>query len=312
MSSPFDKDWVAPAESPTPETDVFGLKPVALIGEPGIYPHLSPDQYFAEPCPQPALTNSGMGILLKSCPAKFAYHHPAIGQRPDDRKETTALYMGSLVHRLALDKGDEYVISPYDEYRSNEAKAWRDETRAAGIIPVKQKDYDVAEQMAATVRAAIVKETQGHPYETEVVIAWKRGDRWCRLMLDVWCPALLLGLDAKTCMGADDLSIDRAFASGYGRQDAWYLEGIEVVTGNTGHAKFGFLFVEKEAPWLDRFAESTEAMRHGSRLEIERAFRTFDACMSAGEWPGFARHRSLPTSWQLREWSEAELQEEIV
>jgi hypothetical protein len=280
-----------------------------LIFEPGIYPTVTPDQYFAEPCPAPALTNSGIGTLLRYCPAKFAYHHPAIGQPAEQREDTAARYMGSLVHRLALDKGDEYVVSPYDEYRSKEAKAWRDEQRAAGIVPVKPADFEEASAMADVIRASIVEACQGHPYQTEVVVAWKRRSRWCRLMLDVWCPALLTGLDAKTIMSADDQSVDRAFASYYGRQDAWYLEGIEAVTGNTGRAKFGFMFVEKEAPWLSRWGESTEAMRHGCRLEIDRAFATFDACLTAGDWPSYPPRRAFPTSWQLREWSEAEFEE---
>lgn len=280
-----------------------------LITAPGFYPELTPSQYFAEPCPEAALTNSGIGTLLRFCPAKFAYKHAAIGQPPEERKDTVAKHMGSLVHRLALDKGDDYAVSPYDEYRSTEAKAWKRATEEAGVIPVKQKDYDAAQEMAATIRSSIKKATQGLPYETEVVVAWKRGNRWCRMMLDVWCPPLMLGLDAKTIASADDLSVDRAFASYYGRQDAWYLEGIEAATGNTGRARFGFMFVEKEAPWLDRFAESTEAMRHGCRMEIESAFRTFDQCMSAGEWPGYAPHRAFPTSWQLREWTELEIQE---
>lgn len=280
-----------------------------LITAPGIYPQITPAQYFAEPCPEAALTNSGIGTLLRYCPAKFAYEHAAIGQPAEERKDTVAKYMGSLVHRLALDKGDDYAISPHDEYRTTEAKKWKRDVEEAGIIPVKQRDYDAALEMAATIRRSIEKATQGHPYETEVVVAWKRGERWCRLMLDVWCPPLLYGFDAKTIASADDLSVDRAFANYYGRQDAWYLEGIEAVTGKTGRARFGFMFVEKEAPWLDRFAESTEAMRHGCRLEIDRAFRTFDECMSAGDWPGYAPHRAFPSSWQLREWTEAELQE---
>lgn len=280
-----------------------------MITSPGFYPMLTPAQYFAEPCPAPALTNSGIGTLLRYCPAKFAYEHPAIGQPPEERKDTTARYMGSLVHRLALDKGDDYAISPHDEYRTKEAKAWKQEIEEAGIIPVKQRDFDAASEMAATIRKSIVEATLGHPYETEVVIAWKRGNRWCRMMLDVWCETLMLGLDAKTIASADDLSIDRAFAAYYGRQDAWYLEGIEAVTGNTGRAQFGFLFVEKEAPWLARRGDSTEAMRHGCRTEIDRAFETFDACMTAGEWPGYEPRRVFPTSWQLRDWTEAEFQE---
>lgn len=284
---------------------------MSLITAPGFYPDIEPAEYFAEPCPAPALTNSGISTLLRYCPAKFAYEHPAIGQPPEEKKDTIAKHMGSLVHRLALDKGDDYEVSPFDEYRTKEAKAWKLEIEKAGIIPVKQQDFDAALEMATKIRKAIIEETRGHPYETEVVAAWKRGHRWCRMMIDVWCPALRLARDVKTIMSADDLSLDRAFAGSYGRQDAWYHTGIEALTGNDGGTSFGFLFVEKEAPWLTRSAASTEAMRHGSRMEIDRAFVQFDACMTAGEWPGYAPRRVFPTSWQLREWAEAEFQEDV-
>jgi hypothetical protein len=75
-------------------------------------------------------------------------------------------------------------ISPFDEYRSKEAKAWRDETEAQGLIPVKQADFDRAEAMATAIKAGIQRETRDEPYQTEVVMAWQRegnGFRfWCR------------------------------------------------------------------------------------------------------------------------------------
>lgn len=280
-----------------------------LITSPGFHPPVTPDQYFAEPCPAPALTNSGIGTLLHYCPAKFAHEHPAIGQPEEARADTAATYMGSLVHRLALDKGSDYRVSPHDEYRTNEAKDWKRECIADGCIPVKAKDFDAASAMAERIREQIVAETQGHPYETEVVAAWQHRGRWCRIMLDVWCPSLLLARDVKTIISADDLSIDRAFARGYGRQEAWYRAGIERLTGNTGRVDFGFLFVEKEAPWLARSASSTEAMRTGCSMECDRAFEIFDACMTAGEWPGYPPRKVHPTAWQVREWTEAEYED---
>lgn len=281
----------------------------ALIDAPGFYPEITPEQYFAEPCPAPALTNSGIGTLLRTCPAKFAHQHPAIGQPAAERKDTLATYMGSLVHRLALDKGRDYQISPFDEFRSTEAKTWKLTCEADGFIPVKQKDFDAASAMSSRIKEAILEETRGEPYETEVVLAWQWRGRWCRAMLDVWCPSLLMGRDVKTIVSADDLSIDRAFAGGYGRQDAWYRGGIERLTGQSGRVDFGFLFVEKEEPWLPRSADTTEGMRTGSSMECDRAFEIFDACMTAGEWPGYPRRKVQPTAWQVREWMDAELEE---
>lgn len=283
------------------------MRPLLII-EPGFYPDLTPEQYFAEPCPEPALTNSGIGTLLRYCPAKFAYQHPAIGQPAPERKDTAATYMGSLVHRLALGKGADYVVSPHEAYRSAEAKAWKAEVEASGCIPVKQAQLDEANEMANVIKAAIVEAVRGEDYETEVVIAWKMRGRWCRAMIDVWCPSLCKAIDVKTIVSADDAAIDKSFANGYGRQEAWYLDGLGAILPD-GRPSFEFLFVEKEAPWLGRPATSTEAMRYGSRFEIERAFSTFDACLTAGEWPGYEPRRVFPTSWQVREWTEAEFQE---
>lgn len=282
---------------------------MSLITTPGFYPHITPDQYFAEPCPEPALTNSGITMLLKTCPAKFAHEHPAIDQPPEERAETAASHMGSLVHRLALEKGDDYAVSPYDEYRTNEAKAWKKATEEAGLIPVKKAVMDDALEMAAVIKGAIDAELRGAEYQTEVVIAWQRRGRWCRAMIDVWCPSLLRALDVKTCAGADDLSVDRAFAQGYGRQEAWYSDGIDRLTGRSGKASFGFLFVEKTAPFLARYAQSSEAMSHGSAVECDRAFERFDLCMGDKQWPGYAPRIVQPTPWQVREWTEAEYEE---
>lgn len=281
----------------------------AIVTEPGFYPNVTPEQYFAEPCPEPALTNSGITILTNECPAKFAYAHPAIGQPPEETRKSSALYRGALVHRLALGKGAEYALSPYDAYRSNEAKEWRDQTEAAGLIPVKEAEFEQAEAMAERLRKRIADHLDGAEYQTEVVVAWQENGLWCRAMLDIWCPDLMLALDLKTCRGANDDAIDRAFANGYGRQDAWYRRGIGAATGDPGRARFGFLFVESDAPHVGRFAESSEHMRFGSEGECLRALETFERCMKSGEWPEYAPRKVQPTTWLSRQWEDAAIEE---
>lgn len=284
-----------------------------LITAPGFYPDVSCDQYFAEPCPAPALTNSGIKLLLNGCPAKFAHRHPAIGQPEEEEADTVARHIGRLVHRLALDKGDDYAISPHDEYRSKEAKEWKANCENAGITPVKQAVFDDAQAMAATIREGIRLETRDEPYQTEVVIAWKRTVNgfpiWCRAMLDVWCPSLNLALDVKTITDAGDKSIDRAFSTGYAGQHAFYSEGVEALSQAKERPRFGFLFIEKEAPWLGRYAEPTEAFRHGASLGIDRAAEIFARCMQSGEWPGYRPYTAQPPVWWLNQITDLELEE---
>lgn len=279
-----------------------------LITAPGFYPQITPDQYFAEPCPAPALTNSGIQMLIPAgaAPAKFAYCHPAIGQPPEERKETAACYLGKLVHRLALGKGADYEISPHDAYRSNEAKAWKEACEAAGRVPVKQATYDEAEEMAAVVRQRIDAACDGHPYETEVVMAWQEqtnsGLIWCRAMLDVWCPDLLLGLDVKTCDDASDDSLQRKFAGGYAVQNTWYKRGIEALTKEHGRSQFRFLFIEKDPPYLARQAAATEGFRYAAQLECNRALAIFADCLSRNDWPGYDSTTVPPPSWLVNRW----------
>lgn len=336
MTSPFDQAWdaVAPEpakdpsleqfredfqlsgekrERPAPEVAEIAERPDPVILEPGFYPDVTPDQYFAEPCPAPALTNSGIKILAKpgAAPAKFAYQHPAIDQPPEERKATAAQYLGSLVHRLALGKGKEYALSPYDAYRSAEAKAWKKDVEESGMIPVKEAALAEATEMADRVVPHIQAACQGHEYHTEVVIAWREDVEvmpslvvpiWCRAMLDVWCPALGLALDVKTAAAADDEACDKAFSNGYAIQDAWYLRGLNALADKTdkGRARFGFLFVESEAPYLPRDVSASEAYRHGARMLIERAQWQFARCLHHNEWPGYEPHRATPTPWFLK------------
>lgn len=285
----------------------------AIITKPGFYPQVTCDQYFAEPCPAPALTNSGIKLLAPAgaAPAKFAYHHPAIGQPPEERKETIATHRGKLVHRLALGKGQDYEVSPHERYQSNEAKAWKAEIEKAGIMPVKPALFEDAQKMAAVIRDRIDTAVEGHPYETEVVIAWQEetslGPIWCRAMIDVWCPDLLLALDVKTCADAADEAVMRAFANGYATQHCFYKRGIERLTGEPGRARFGFLFVENEAPFLSRSAAPTEGFRHGAELEIIRARAIFADCLSRNQWPGYEAVQVSPPAWLINRWSSQEI-----
>lgn len=286
-----------------------------LIRKPGFYPEVTCDQYFAEPCPAPALTNSGIGMLAPagSAPAKFAHWHPGINKDAPTAKDSAATYRGRLVHRLALGKGQEYVISPYERYQSDEAKAWKKEAEKAGVMPVKKPAFLEAQSMADVVKQRIDATCQGHNYETEVVVAWQEmmssGPVWCRMMLDVWCEDLMLGLDVKSWADATDAGLQRAFANGAATQDVWYRRGIEKVTAEHGRARFRFLVVEPDPPYLSRTATATEAFRHGAKFECDRALAVFADCLSRGEWPGYEDTQVPPPPWLLHRWSAADFLE---
>jgi hypothetical protein len=277
------------------------------IQSPGIYADMSCDEYFADPCPEPSTSNSINGVLLNRTPKHAWAAHPRLGQRPDDRRETAAKYRGSLVHRLALGKGSDFSISPYDEFRTSEAKAWKKEVTDRGAIPVKQKDYDTAKAMAVIAESAIEDAVEGHEYETEVVFAWQEdtpsGKIWCRGMADIWVPEMQLIVDLKTCISASDDSVDRSFNNyGYARQGTFYPRGFDAINGTPNETRFLNLFVESEYPYCTRTADPSEGMQHGSDGEVDKALRMWGKCLSTGEWPGYSHRRVSPKPWTVQQW----------
>lgn len=271
-------------------------------------PDLEPAEYFAEPCPAPALSSSGVTTLLYRSPLHFWHAHPALGGGAK-AKDTAATYRGSLVHRLALGKGDDFRVLPFDDYRTKEAREARDACIADGVIPVKPAQMAEAEAMADRIRDAIDAACGGNDYQTEVVIAGQINGIWQRCMVDVWCPSLQLALDVKTAAKVTDAWLSRAFANGYARQDAFYTRLIDAATGDPGRNRFAFLFVEGEEPFIGRTARVDEAYRTGARSEIARAERIFTDCMAKGEWPGPGEFIATPPAWAMSQWIEAEMEE---
>lgn len=275
-----------------------------MIDKPGFYPDLSCDAYFADPCPEPSANSTVIRALTELTPRHAHALHPKLGQRPDDRKSTAAQYKGSVVHRLALGKGSDFAISPYDEYRTNEAKAWRDTTTAKGVIPIKQKDYDAAVTMAEIAEAAIEEAVGGEEYETEVVVIWQEANGiWCRAMLDVWCPARKLIVDLKTCASASDDSVDRSMMGyGYARQGAWYKRGVETALHAPGEVQFLNLFVETGYPHCARTAQPSAGQMAGCEQEIERALAIWSECLRDNAWPGYGHRVTTPKPWDVQRW----------
>lgn len=79
--------------------------------------------------------------LYELCP-NYMYRACISGEykRPDNKN----FMVGSEVDGILteIDKKDNVVISPYDDYRKKEAREWRDEQVAIGKIPCKEDEYE--------------------------------------------------------------------------------------------------------------------------------------------------------------------------
>lgn len=274
----------------------------SIITEPGIYPELSCQYQVRASTPTRALSYSGIKILLNETPLDFITPKP---------RKSEALGFGAIVHRLALGKGSEFEISPFDEYRTKDARAWRDDYLAAGKIPIKAEQYSDAERCASVIRARIFEACNGEPYETEVPFFWKEGETWFSGMMDVWCPSLNLVIDPKTTakIATFQTEISRF---GYHVQSTLYRRGLDAIRPEfAGRHQFKLLAVSTEEPFLSRLISISEGWRTGAEMDIEHAKAIFERCMANDEWPGYPSEEIMDEpSWQMRARMERELENE--
>lgn len=264
------------------------------------------DDYFADPCPQPSLSNSGIGTLLHKSPMHFAANHPRLNGGVDAKKANVAMHQGSVVHRLALGAGKDYVVLDFDSYRSKAAQDARDEAEANGLVPILSMAFDKAQDQAKVVRQHLDDLFMGEPFQPEVVIIWQIETRagliWCRAMIDAWCPSLMLAVDLKSTTDASPkAATKRMVDGGYDTQAAWYSRGLGHVLGKPGEVRFATLFCEKEAPHASHAVEIDEAWRSSSWDLCEEAADLFARCLKAKQWPGYPRDPQLlnPPDWLI-------------
>lgn len=279
-----------------------------MITTPGLFADLSCDDYFADPCPEPSLSNSGIGVLLHQSPQHFAAQHPRLNGGVDAKKANSAMHRGSVVHRLALGAGKDYLIIDADDYRKNDAKAQRAEAEANGLVPILRGKFEEAQEQAKVVREHLDELLLGEPFLPEVVLAWQvetpHGLVWCRGMMDAWCPTLNLIVDLKSTTDASLSALTRRMPNGgYDTQAAWYSRGLGHVLGKPGEIRFATLFCETDAPHCSQAVELDEAWRSSSWDLCEEALEIFARCLKADKWPGYPRNpvRLSPPDWLIRE-----------
>lgn len=276
--------------------------------KPGIHLDMSCDDYFADPCPQPSLSNSGIGILLNQSPLHFAAQHPRLNGGVDACQANAAMHRGSVVHRLALGAGKDYVIIDAADYRKNDTKEQRAEAEASGLVPILKHQFEEAQEQAKVVRQHLDDLLQGEEFLPEVVVIWqietKHGLIWCRAMLDAWCPSLNMIVDLKATTDASMKAVTRRMSQGgYDTQAAWYTKGAEHVLAKPGEIRFTTLFCENDAPNASQAVEIDEAWRSSSWELCEEGAEIFAACMKARQWPGYPRNPVLlsPPDWLIRD-----------
>ncbi len=247
------------------------------------------DEYHSSP----ALSSSGAKLLLPpSCPAKYRWVRDH-GQKP--KKEFD---FGHAAHGQVLGIGDPVEVVDADNWKTKAAQDKAKAARAAGVVPLLAKDWQVVLDMAAAIRAHPIAGPLFAPGtgRAELSLFWHDDefdvDR--RARLDWLRPAApgrrALLVDFKTCDSAEPGECARSMHKfGYHRQLGYYFDGIAACGLADGMDPAGLVvWQEKTAPYLITVTEpDPDALAAGRDLN-RKALDVFARCTAAGVWPGYA------------------------
>jgi hypothetical protein len=233
-------------------------------------------------------------------------------------RDSDAMDMGTAVHQLLL-RDDRVDVLDYDSFRTNDAKAERDASRAAGRIPLLRHKWDEANEIAGRVREQIVAlELDPVPFTegtAEHVIRWQEGGVECRAMLDWLRDDLEYIDDLKTTNDASPRGFRRkVWSLRYDIQAAFYLRAVAAWLGEMSHPikpRFGWVAVESEYPYLVTVHELSKAALENADARVDEALRVWANCHAADSWPGYPAdiNQVGPVPWEHDQWSDVDLEE---
>lgn len=268
------------------------------VTKPGAYDGIpSADYHRGDICPGPSLSASGLKRLVLDCPAMF-WADSALNPKREE-KRTKALDFGRAAHALQLGEPEfaaEFVVSPYDDYRTKEAREWRD---AQSRVVVSAAQFETIEAMVAALRATPMVAgafKDGVPERSFFTKDPETGI-WLKVRPD-WTPnnlAASLIQEFKTAADIRPRKLAAAvFEYGYEIQAALQLDVVEAVTGEK---PLGIAHVvqEKDPPYLATLHYFTPDQLSFGRTRYRAALRIFAECWDrhrAGHpervaWPGY-------------------------
>jgi hypothetical protein len=255
------------------------------------------DQYFADPCEVPSLSQSIAHTLITRSPAHAYAEHPRLGKPADaeDEKATAAVNEGSVIHSLLLGRGAPLDVIKADNYTTKVAKELRDAALKAKRIPILEWRYDEIIVAAAALRANIAQYGIEFNGDSEVAIEWREpgidGDVLCRGRMDHVVFDRGTVYDLKKISSADPRTCERhAVEYGYDIQHAAYTSAVSKLLPHfAGRVDFVFLFMEIEPPYQVVPCRPSGVLRELGERRWQRAVALWERCLRDEYWPGYTQ-----------------------
>jgi hypothetical protein len=282
-----------------------------VVTEPGVFDGMPDDLYHADPVPGGSLSNSGAKLLLAPhCPAKYRWY------TDNGRPDKPEFELGRAAHREVLGVGADIVLVDRERWDTKAVKEELADIRDAGMTPIKRKDWDRIQGMAAALRAhplagPLLDPATGPVEQSLFWVDPATGVmRRCRIDKLGYVGGRTVVVDYKSAVSAHPDACSKAMDNyGYNRQGPWYEDGaIALGLGDDG-TSFHLIFQEKEPPYLVTVAWPDPIAQRAGRALNRQALDVFARCQSTGDWPGYADtviELPLP-SWTERRFLDEEI-----
>jgi len=294
------------------------------ITQPGIYRGIDTADYFADPCPQPSLSQSLCKILLERSMGKVKESHPRLAAPVDEddeaEKYVKAQAIGNAAHKLMIGRGKEIEIIQFGDFRKNDAKDLRDAAIADGRVPILEKHFGAAERMVAAARDQLSRHKDRDAFTAgagEVALIWQDGDIWCRALVD-WLHDDLRTVDDYKTSGmsmAPHVIGLRAQAAGWEIQAAFIERGLDALDPD-GRGRRLFRFIGQEQDGLPHALTSMHMDEHWmtmGRKKVAAAMAKWRVSLRLDRWPLYGNQPVVPEypGFKESQWLDREMSGEF-
>jgi len=205
---------------------------------------------------------------------------------------TKAMKSGSLLDCLLLTPGDmrsRYAISPFNDFKTNEAKAWRSVQNEKGIEVITSEMMETATAQSNAILAHDAARKLLNGARTQIAFRHKTKYGFdSKGLIDIEPLEADLLVDLKQCSPSaleSRRSLQRyIYDWDYHVQAGCYCEGYSIASGHE-RSRFKFIFVSSKAPFKVAVIElPLPAILLGSdqyRLGLSK----FAECMETDHWP---------------------------
>lgn len=276
----------------------------------GLHLDVPRDEYDADPCPSPSLTQSIAKIILDRSLAHARLAHPRLNpafERNDDPKYD----VGNVAHALMLGRGREIEVVIADDWRTKAAKEAREAAIQRGRIAVLARHYEAASDMVQAAARQLGDRGYDEDWNpaaaaAEVMAVADDAGVWLRSLID-WLPyhARRVWDYKTTALSAAPWELSRRIvADGWDVQAAFHERILDLVDpDNAGRREHLFCVQEDRPPYALTVARMSEAVMTMGRRKVQRARDAWAAAMSNNHWPAYPLDTALPEypAWAMRE-----------